>query len=996
MAGLARRVRACLGGLSGLAVLAVVAGLPVEPVTVRPAAVARYDAVPLTAEPGTLIAVTGNIACGRTSPAFNKGTGTAVGCAMRRTSDMVLAAGDAVQHVLAVGDLQYEHGEWADLQVSYDPTWGRLKAKTKPVPGSHEYSIAGAPDYYRYWGERAFPDRTSNYSFEIDGWDVYALNSACVIRHCSPGGKIYEWLKGELAGAPPDRCQMAYWHHPIVSLGQFGNNVTMPPMAELLHDAGVDLIVNAHDHNYQRWARITPEAAVDHDNGYRNIIVGSGGVNHHRLYQIDPVRHAGFETGTDKEFGVLFMKLNPQGYAWEYRTLSGTYTDTGKEVCKRSPGTAAAPVPPTAPKPEPKGQPVPGNPVNLPHPPGGVTPVAEGATLRARWSPPSRSGTAGAVEEYRISVYGSEPGHPSDIIPIAQRTVPRTETSASYDMSGRPGWSMRITVEARNPDGWGNPAVLSGAVVAPSGKAAHAHAHADAAVPAGWTALPPDYPLPPITHPDTPRAVQAAPGNGSATVSWRAAASDGGSPLTGYVVYANPGGLVASVGAGVTSTTVRDLVNDNGYRFQVAALNDVAESAPTNETAVVTPSRTARPVTSVPGPPRQVRVKPGNGEATVTWSAPEKDGGASVTSYTVTSSPAKPPVTVDGTTFSARVDGMRPGVAYTFRVTAKNPAGTSPPSAPSTAVRLDAPRATDPAGPSRPVTVPAHPRFPTVVAGDRSATVRWTPPASDGGSPVTGYIVTMVHTGQTRAVAPEARSVTFGDLIAGTAYRFTVIAVNKAGRSAPSDETLPAVPLAPATAPSPPRFVVAAAGDGYAKVAWTAPAGDGGLPVTSYRVTGPDPELSARVLAGAKLEATIPGLTNGAAYTFTVTAENKAGLSARSAASLPVTPESGAPDPVMPVSADPGAAAAAAAEAQSGQTAAGSGPAGWIRRPGEHGVAIAATLVAMLAVVIAIVIVVRRRPGEPPAAGTGAPAEPREDERWVAGGTGGGRDRSTG
>ncbi|GAA2464004.1 fibronectin type III domain-containing protein [Winogradskya humida] len=896
MARLARRFLAGLGGLLLLALLALLAELATD----ASAATRIYDAVPLSGEPGTLIAASGNIACGHTTTAFNGGKGTAVGCAMGRTSDMILKAGDAVATVLAVGDLQYEHGAWEDLQVSFDPTWGRLRDKIHPVPGSHEYSVSGAPDYYRYWGEQAHPDRKSNYSFEVGGWKIYALSSACSTKACSPGGEMYEWLKGELAGQSPDQCQMAYWHHPIISIGQFGNNPNMPPMARLLYDAGVDVIVNAHDHNYQRWSRITPDSTVDNDNGYRNFIVGTGGINHHRFYAIDPVRHAGFETGTDKEFGVLFMKLNPMGYAWEYRTLGGIYTDSGKETCHREPGTARVPVPASAPRPTPKGQPIPGNKSTLPYPPV-VSPSGSGATLTTAWLPPTKPGTSGPVDQYRITVYGSEPGHPTEVVPIAQRTIDGTATSIDYDMSGNPGWSHRVTVEAHNPGGWGNPAVLSSAVDAPGAAAA-----SDGTVPAGWTALASDYPLPPISHPGSPRGVKVETGNAAATVTWRAPTTDGGSPMTGYDVYANPGGLVASVGAAATTASVSDLVNGDSYTFQVVAINDVAESGPTNESAAVVPSKAAQaPVVTVtvPGVPLQVNAQPGNDAATVTWTAPTSDGGSPITSYSIASEPESHLATVDGALRSGRVDGLKAGTSYTFTVTAKNSAGSSMASAASGAIAIAASPSVP--GKTTTTTVPGNPRLPIALAGSRSADVTWAAPSTDGGSPLTGYIVTMQPSGLTQTIPAGTRKATFSELTAGTSYRFTVFALNRIGRSAQSDETRPVIPRDPITAPSPPRFVIAAAGDGYAKVAWTAPVSDGGSPVLGYSIVGPSPDIAAHTLATDRLEATVTGLHNGTKYTFTVFAENRAGLSDKSAPTGVVTPQLGLAEPAMPVSVDP-------------------------------------------------------------------------------------------
>ncbi|MDQ1305377.1 MAG: trimeric autotransporter adhesin [Actinomycetota bacterium] len=99
--------------------------------------------------------------------------------------------------------------------------------------------------------------------------------------------------------------------------------------------------------------------------------------------------------------------------------------------------------------------------------------------------------------------------------------------------------------------------------------------------------------------------------------------------------------------------------------------------------------------------------------------------------------------------------------------------------------------------------------------------------------------------------------------------------------------------------PSAPRSVTATGGNGRATVSWLAPASTGGSPITKYTVSSA-PEGRTCVVGGAALTCAVPGLTNGRAYTFTVTATNALGTSPRSAASAPVTPAT-VPGPVRGV-----------------------------------------------------------------------------------------------
>ena len=184
--------------------------------------------------------------------------------------------------------------------------------------------------------------------------------------------------------------------------------------------------------------------------------------------------------------------------------------------------------------------------------------------------------------------------------------------------------------------------------------------------------------------PDAPTNVRAVAGDGEATVSWNAPASDGGSPIIEYTVVSDPGGLTAVVDGSTLSATVTGLTNGTAYTFTVTATNAAGTSDPAAPSAAVTP-------VGVPNPPTGVIAVAGDAEATVTWSAPASDGGSPITEYTVVSDPGGVTAVVDGATLTSTVTGLTNGIAYTFRVTATNAAGTSNPSAPSSAVTIGLP-----------------------------------------------------------------------------------------------------------------------------------------------------------------------------------------------------------------------------------------------------------------------------------------------------------------
>ncbi len=284
-----------------------------------------------------------------------------------------------------------------------------------------------------------------------------------------------------------------------------------------------------------------------------------------------------------------------------------------------------------------------------------------------------------------------------------------------------------------------------------------------------------------------------------------------------------------------------------------------------------------------PGAVGGVSATAGRGQATVNWTAPTSGGAPA--SYRITpyiGSAAQTPVTAAAGETSKTITGLIPGTSYTFTVTAVNEGGSGPESAKSNAVTPAA------------ITAPGAPTGVGATAGGVSATVTWTAPADDGGSPITGYKVTPYLAGVAQSpVSVEAgtTSKTITGLTAGSSYTFTVAAVNAIGQSPESSPSNAVVPKA-ATAPGAPTGVSATAKSSGAVVSWTAPSEDGGSAITGYRIT---PYLGGTAQAptttgASDTSATVGGLTDGSAYTFKVAAINGVGTGPESAASAAVTP----------------------------------------------------------------------------------------------------------
>ena len=240
----------------------------------------------------------------------------------KATSDRVLAINPTI--ALTLGDNQYPSGALADFRRYYDPTWGRFKAKTKPSPGNHEYYTAGAAGYFGYFGTAAKPAGKSYYSFNLGGWHLIALDSN-IAR--SVGAAQERWLRADLA-ATSRRCILAYWHHPRFSSGtHYGNNASVGPFWTDLYNARADVVLNGHEHNYERFARQTPSATATAA-GIREFVVGTGGGGLYGLGTPKPNSQA----RNSKTWGVLKLTLHPASYEWRFVAASGAVIDSGGPV----------------------------------------------------------------------------------------------------------------------------------------------------------------------------------------------------------------------------------------------------------------------------------------------------------------------------------------------------------------------------------------------------------------------------------------------------------------------------------------------------------------------------------------------------------------------------------------------------------------------------------------------------------------------------------------
>ncbi|MFN2565890.1 MAG: metallophosphoesterase [Gemmatimonadaceae bacterium] len=263
----------------------------------------------------------------------------------RAPSAVVLAAGDIARcqssgdeatarlldslpgTVLALGDNVYRNGSPGEFRACYEPSWGRHRSRTRPAPGNHEYYVPGAEAYFDYFGAAAGPPGRGYYSFDVGGWHVISLNSNVDTRAGSPQER---WLRADLA-AHPARCTLAFWHHARYSSGRnHGSTPRLAPLWEALYEANADVVLQAHDHVYERLAPLGPRGRPEEERGMRSFVIGTGGAGVHGFGRTVVGSEIRYNGGP----GVLKLTLRPDGYAWEFIAAVPTgFTDRGEGRC---------------------------------------------------------------------------------------------------------------------------------------------------------------------------------------------------------------------------------------------------------------------------------------------------------------------------------------------------------------------------------------------------------------------------------------------------------------------------------------------------------------------------------------------------------------------------------------------------------------------------------------------------------------------------------------
>ncbi len=238
---------------------------------------------------------------------------------------------------LYLGDV-YEEGTITEFYNYYRPStfYGKFHSITDPTIGNHEYLTGQATGYFDYW------DNVPNYySFDAGGWHLISLNTNCSqVGGCGTTSAQYQWLVQDLA-THPAVCTLVFYHEPLYDVGPEGQPPnSLPPITatwSLLAQNGVDIVLNGHDHNYQRWKPLDGSGNVS-PGGVTEFVVAGGGHSIQAFAITDSRLVVGFDTLTSPvTYGALKLALHPTSVNWQYINTSGTTLDSGSFVCSGAP-----------------------------------------------------------------------------------------------------------------------------------------------------------------------------------------------------------------------------------------------------------------------------------------------------------------------------------------------------------------------------------------------------------------------------------------------------------------------------------------------------------------------------------------------------------------------------------------------------------------------------------------------------------------------------------
>jgi predicted phosphodiesterase len=268
----------------------------------------------------------GDIACPAGKPT------TATECQQDAVAESILA--QKPDNLLLLGDVQYLTGSSEDLTVSFLKKWQPLLQKSSIVIGNHDYKTDQGSPLRDVAAQNGATITTADAPFvkqDIKGWDVYLLDSNCeFVGGCGKDSVQYKWFQEELAKST-NQCSIAMWHHPVSSSSHYAFSKPdlerMQDIWELASENHVDIVLNGHEHIYERFSPVTVSEGVS---VMRQFTVGTGGYDLRQVSNNTPYS----EKAISSDFGYLKLELRHHSYSWQFvSSLTGNSLDSGSDIC---------------------------------------------------------------------------------------------------------------------------------------------------------------------------------------------------------------------------------------------------------------------------------------------------------------------------------------------------------------------------------------------------------------------------------------------------------------------------------------------------------------------------------------------------------------------------------------------------------------------------------------------------------------------------------------
>ena len=236
--------------------------------------------------------------------------------------------------IFTAGDNTQTAGTAQEFRDCYSPTWGRHKDRIRPAPGNHDWQTAGGAAYFDYFGSAAGPAGLGYYSYDLGAWHVISLNGNVSMK---AGSAQANWLRQDLE-ASQARCTLAYWHQPLFTSSVHGYDATSLNAWQLLYDYGAEIVLNGHDHIFERFAPQDPSGRRDDAHGIRQFTVGTGGYGLYPVVRLQPNSEV-----QGMAHGVLKLTLRGDSYDWQFIPAAGVELHGFRDPAPATPRPAGRP-----------------------------------------------------------------------------------------------------------------------------------------------------------------------------------------------------------------------------------------------------------------------------------------------------------------------------------------------------------------------------------------------------------------------------------------------------------------------------------------------------------------------------------------------------------------------------------------------------------------------------------------------------------------------------